>query len=176
MDELWRAAVFRDFHFWDKMADAINPTLGVALLLVFVALRQHDAAKARLWGWRALFSIVLAWAIVRGLRLYVFTTPGLKFPSGHLSFALCAALALANWKRETWKITLPILVCYSWLMTALRFHSWLDLAGALAVALLSGWSVERVTARRFDRDSGREVKAELGLEPEREAEAAKKSA
>lgn len=148
MENDLRQAVFHDFRFWRHVADAVNPLLALALLILFFLLRRHDKSRARDFGWRALFSLVVAWAIVRDLRFYVFSHFDLRFPSGHLTFALCAALSFTLWKRRSAWILTPILISYAWLMTALRFHNWLDLAGAIPVALAAQSAVGFLLKRR----------------------------
>lgn len=143
MENHLRDAIFSDFGFWRHIADAVNPLLAGTLLLLFFSLRRRDREMARAFGWRVLFSLVVAWAIVRAFRYFIFSHFDMRFPSGHLTFALCAAISLALWKRRSWRITVPLLLFYAWLMTALRFHNWLDLAGAIPVALASQWAVAR---------------------------------
>ncbi len=153
MEMAWRDAVFHNFRFWRHIADVFNPLLGLALLGIFFVVRRRDTDTARNIGARALFSLVVTWAVVRDLRFFVFSNFDMCFPSGHLAFALCAALNLLFLKRATWRITLPLLLFYAWLMTALRFHDWIDLMGAVPVSLASFWAVSHLMRKSIARRS-----------------------
>jgi len=140
MDAGLRNAVFAQFHFWKAVADAINPLLGLSLLVVVVRMRRDGAHRdgsrqALRFLVQSVLSLVLAWACVRGLRSLHLGGHGSQFPSGHMAFAVSAALSLILWKRNLVRVLLPLLIFYAWLMTALRFHSWLDLLGGVAASV-----------------------------------------
>lgn len=150
MDAGLRNAVFAQFHLWKAVADAINPLLGLSLLVVAVRMRRDGAHRdgsrqALRFLVQSVLSLVLAWACVRGLRSLHLGGHGSQFPSGHMAFAVSAALSLILWKRKLVWVLLPLLVFYAWLMMALRFHLWMDIVGGLILALVVSGCCRRGT-------------------------------
>ena len=117
------------------IADAANPVL----LGVFLA-----CALARFWGNRA---AVAALTIRAGLALLVtFLLAHINhwmplwrdhrgFPSGHMTFFLTIATSFFLLDRRSALLTVPAAALYGWLIVFLGYHSWLDLLGALALAI-----------------------------------------
>ena len=124
-------AVYQHFHAWKGVADCINPLLG--LWLLYAAFRPRGVPIRDFW-WRVVASLVVVYIVGHSNRWFHLWPAHRLFPSGHMGFATCAAIALAAWNRKTWRVTIPLLIFYAWLMVALRFHDWLDIAGALVLA------------------------------------------
>ena len=62
------------------------------------------------------------------------------FPSGHVTFFLCAATSIILLYRWSWILLLPSAVAYSWLIVdVLHKHLWLDAAGAWIMAPPLTW-------------------------------------
>lgn len=139
MDAGMRDAVFAHFHFWDAIADAINPLLGLGLLVAAARMRRDNPRQALYFLVQSVLALVLCWRCVKGLQDLHLGLHGSKFPSGHMAFAVSAATSLAFWKRRTLWLLVPLLAFYAWLMVALRFHNWVDIAGALVLAFVVSW-------------------------------------
>lgn len=139
IDAALRDAVFADFRFWDAIADSINPLLGLCLLVVAARMRHDNPRQALYFLAQSVLALVLCWACVERLQDLRLGLHDTKFPSGHMAFAVSAATSLAFWNRRTLRFLVPLLLFYAWLMVALRFHNWLDIAGALILAFLLSW-------------------------------------
>ena len=112
--------------------------LGLVLLLVYilqVALSVHPK-KMKIenftrTGWALLVTFILA-HINRWAHLW----PGHYFcPSGHMTFFLTVATACFLVDRRSAFFTIPLALLYGELIVFLNFHIWLDLAGALFLAV-----------------------------------------
>jgi len=67
-----------------------------------------------------------------------------SFPSGHMTFYFAVATSFFLLDRRSALFTIPLALLYSWLIVFLGFHFWLDIWGALFLAvpvtLLCHWN------------------------------------
>ena len=133
--------------FWrlDKIADVVNPLLTLWAVLVLLRHSRHSAGSAapganarasRFWrvagAWLLCIAVVY---VVAHLNRWLHLWPGHKyFPSGHASYFACVATLGATLERRSLALTMPLLALYSLLMVQMNYHSWPDIAGAVALA------------------------------------------
>ena len=111
---------------------------GPVLLLVYILQVSLTVHPKRMkietfthTGWALLLTFILA-HINRWAHLW----PGhYYFPSGHMTFFLTVATACFLVDRRSAFFTLPLALLYGQLIVFLNFHIWLDLAGALFLAV-----------------------------------------
>ena len=110
----------------DHIADAVNPALAVAVV------------GGALWLWRArawefLLRAALATLIVQQSAKLIqhLGWLGPKFPSTHFAVALCLATMLGLLHRRLVPVAAAIIVAYGALMLWQRYHTPLEMAGAL---------------------------------------------
>ena len=110
----------------DKIADAVNPLLGVAVVGAALWLQRGRA-------WEFLLRAVIATGIVQQSAKWVqhLGWLGPKFPSTHFAFALCLATFLALLHRRWIPIAVAISVSYGALMLWQNYHTPLEMLGAL---------------------------------------------
>lgn len=165
LEALWRRRVFDNFGNWDAVADSINPLL--ALLLLGAALWISRDSHARAWRFlgRSLLALVLTFLIVKiaqKLDWFEVGRSGIKgdFPSTHM--AVCASLVTSLWSlNRRWIWLAPLLFFYAWLMTALRFHLWIDIVGGALIAMLATLAIQLVfsRSRRAERATTAAIKS-----------------
>ncbi len=122
----------------DGIADAINPLLGLCLLLAPFFIRRSQPARFSLRAWSAIALVYLLAHFPRWLNLF----GKHPFPSGHFAFALCAATSLAWLERRFLWVLAPLLAFYGALilrLAPLYHHTPLDLAGATFAVPLTIW-------------------------------------
>ncbi|MFZ4682691.1 MAG: hypothetical protein ACOYMS_09330 [Terrimicrobiaceae bacterium] len=127
----------------DFVADAVNPALlGLFLGFCLVKLRNRGGAKVFLirFGLVLLITYVLShlhqW-------FHWWETLG-DFPSGHMAFYFTVATSFFVLDRRSALLTIPLAVLYGWLIVFLGYHSWIDLLGALILAVPLTWFAHRV--------------------------------
>lgn len=110
----------------DHIADAVNPLLGLGV--VAGALWLHRAA-----AWEFLLRAVIATLLVQQGAKWVqhLGWLGPDFPSTHFAVALCLATFLALLHKKLIPVAIGIAVAYGALMLWQRYHTPLEMAGAL---------------------------------------------
>ena len=110
----------------DKIADAVNPLLGVAVVVGAVYLQRARA-------WNFLLRAVVATLVVQQSAKIVqhLGWLGPKFPSTHFAVTLCLATFLALLNRKWIPFIAAIVVAYGALMLWQNYHSPLEMLGAL---------------------------------------------
>jgi hypothetical protein len=107
-----------------------------AIALVFMgtlfAMKVPD--KGAFWG-RAMVSLVIATFLAHVNRIFHLWPAHLLFPSGHTTFCLGLSLSLAMLRPKTLYITLPLLAVLAVSMVYKRYHTPLDIAGAIPLVL-----------------------------------------
>ena len=136
----WRNAFFRQIEIWDRVADSINPLLFVCLLGAALCLSRTSHANAWRFLWRSVLAVLFAFVAVKLLQRLEWFENGRAqirgdFPSTHMAVATSLATSLFFAARK-WLCLAPILLFYAWLMTALRYHLWIDILGAAFIATL----------------------------------------
>ena len=128
------------------LANAINP-LSVLLLLAAPFASPRPSPVWEYWG-RCVLGVGLAVALAEsGKRWEVWHGhPG--FPSGHETFCLAAMTCLAARDPRSLVLGLPLSLIMAWALIAARFHTPIDVAGALLTgpgpALLCQWYKRRL--------------------------------
>ena len=110
----------------DRIADAVNPLLGVAVIAGALFLQRAQA-------WRFLGRAFLATLLVQQLAKLVQKIGwlGHDFPSTHFAVALCLATFLALLHRKFVPLATTIVVSYGALMLWQKYHTPLEMLGAL---------------------------------------------
>lgn len=110
----------------DHIADAVNPLLGVSVVVTVLWLE-----RARAWDF--LLRAALATLIVQQSAKFVqhLNVLGPKFPSTHFAVALCLATCLALLRRQLIPIAVGAVAAYGALMLWQRYHTPLEMLGAL---------------------------------------------
>lgn len=134
----WRNAFFRQIETWDRVADSVNPLLFICLLGAALCLSRASHANAWRFLGRSALALLLVFASVKLLQKLDWFEAGRaqiegNFPSTHMAIATSLAISLFFAARK-WLSLLPLLVFYAWLMTALRYHLWIDILGGAFVA------------------------------------------
>ena len=115
------------------LAAAMNP----ALLCVFLACCMGIPSRKRALAFVSRFGLALmATFLIAHLNHW---TPLWRdhraFPSGHMTFFLTVATSFFLLSRRSAILTVPLARLYGWLIVFLGYHSWLDLLGALLLAV-----------------------------------------
>ena len=124
----------------DAIADAINPLLGLG---VIVGASWFERARA----WEFVLRAVVATLIVQQSAKLVQKLGwlGPDFPSTHFAVALCLATCLALLRRPLVPIAAGAVAAYGALMLWQRYHTPLEMLGALYAIPLA------IVAQRFGR-------------------------
>ena len=85
---------------------------------------------------RALVPLLIVLLLAHLNRICHLWPQYLYFASGHMTFCLAVALTLGALRPWTLAITLPLLVPFGIALVVLRFHSTLDVVGAVPLVLL----------------------------------------
>ena len=108
------------------LADAVNPALILAVIVVPLILQRRKPLPWNFWA-RAALSIALVYLFAQlDRRLHLWPHFGLDY-STHSGFALAAAISLAFYNRRWLVYLIPLLLFYGALMWALKFHSVADM-------------------------------------------------
>ncbi len=131
----------------DFLADSVNPVLlGLFLGFCLFTLRNRGGARAFLsrFGLALLITYVLShlhqgfhWGKNLG-----------DFPSGHMAFFFTVATSFFLLEGRSALFTVPVALLYGWLIVFLGYHSWIDLLGALVLAVPVTWFVHRIAGRQ----------------------------
>src|SRR5579862_4373436 len=138
----------RFLHWLPAIASAFNPLLLLATLVITATgCRRKGMARTpfAICLGAALLIVFLLAHINRWAKLW---PAHLLFPSGHFCFALglATAICFCDWR---WLPALAILLgAYGWLIVALGFHSWFDLAGSLALTPPVTWLILRAAPQQ----------------------------
>ena len=118
----------------DWLADAVNP----ALLCVFLAcsIARIPGRKCALaFMSRCGLSLLATFFIAHVNHWMPLWRDHRGFPSGHMTFYLTVATSFFLLSRRSALFTAPLALLYGWLIVFLGYHSWLDLLGALVLAV-----------------------------------------
>lgn len=109
----------------DHIADAVNPLLGVAVVVGALYLERGRA-------WEFLLRAVVATLIVQQSAKIVqhLGWLGPKFPSTHFAVALCLTTFLALLHRKLIPFAAAVVVAYGALMLWQHYHTPLEMLGA----------------------------------------------
>ncbi len=131
----------------DFLADAVNPILlGVFLVCCFLLL---SGWKTRVRPFLFRFGLALLITYVFShLHQWLHWWRNLgDFPSGHMAFYFTVATSFFLLDRRSVWLTVPLALLYGWLIVFLGYHTWLDLVGALVLAVPVTWFVHRIPER-----------------------------
>ena len=152
MEQGWRNAFLLQEEMWDRVADSINPLLFIALLGATLCLSRTSHARALRFLGRSALAVLLAFIAVKALQRLDWFEAGRAqidgdFPSTHMAVAVSLSTSLFFAARK-WLLLLPMLVFYAWLMTALRYHWWIDILGATFIAFPLTATLQVLMSRR----------------------------
>jgi membrane-associated phospholipid phosphatase len=85
---------------------------------------------------RALVPLLMALLLAHINRLFDLWPEHLYFPSGHMTFCLGVSLSFGLLRPWTLAVTLPLLLLFGIALVAFRFHSILDVVGAIPLGLI----------------------------------------
>lgn len=110
----------------DHMADAVNPLLGVSVVIAALWLE-----RARAWDFllRAALTTLVVQQSAKWVQHLEWLGP--KFPSTHFAIALCLATCLALLRRQLIPVAVGAVAAYGALMLWQRYHTPLEMFGAL---------------------------------------------
>ena len=111
------------------IADSINP-LSALLLLVAPFVTPRRVPAWEYWG-RCVLSIGLAVILAESGKRWEIWPGNPTFPSGHETFCLAAMTCLAVRDARWFCLGLPLASLMAWALVAARFHTPVDVAGAL---------------------------------------------
>ena len=116
------------------LAAAMNPVLlCVFLACSLVWFRGHKCEMA--FVARSGLALLVTFLIAHINRWMPLWRDHRAFPSGHMTFFLTVATSFFLLSRRSAMFTVPLALLYGWLIVFLGYHSWLDLLGALLVAV-----------------------------------------
>ena len=119
----------------DWIADSVNPVLlGVFLACGIAAIRQRGRSAGVLMS-RAGIALLVTYLLAHINHWMPLWSNHRGFPSGHMTFLLSVATSFFLLDRRSALLTIPVAALYGWLIVLLGYHSWLDLLGALALAI-----------------------------------------
>ncbi len=130
----------------DHIADAVNPLLGLSVVAGALWLERARA-------WEFLLRAVIATLLVQQSAKWVqhLGWLGPDFPSTHFAVALCLATLLALLHKKLIPVAIGVIVAYGALMLWQRYHTPLEMAGALYAAPVA------IVAQRWRRRSRAKV-------------------
>lgn len=130
----------------DFLADLVNPILlGLFLGFCLFKLRNRGGAGAFLFRFGL---ALLSTYILSHLHQWFHWWKNLgDFPSGHMAFFFTVATSFFLLDRRSALFTVPVALLYGWLIVFLGYHSWIDLLGALVLAVPVTWFVHRIALR-----------------------------
>ena len=130
----------------DFLADSVNPVLlGLFLGFCLFKLRNRGGAKAFLS--RFALSLLTTYVLSHLHQWFHWWKNFGDFPSGHMAFYFTVATSFFLLERRSAFFTVPLACLYGWLIVFLGYHSWIDLLGALILAVPVTWFVHRMAAR-----------------------------
>jgi len=91
--------------------------------------------KGAFWG-RAMVALVVATFLAHVNRIFHLWPSHLLFPSGHTTFCLGLSLSLAMLRPWTLFATLPLVVVLAVSMVYMKYHTTLDIVGAVPLVLI----------------------------------------
>ena len=111
------------------VANTINPVT-VLLILSAPFVTPRGAGRWEYWG-RCILGVGLAVILAESGKRWEVWPGHPSFPSGHETFCLAAVTSLAVRDRRWLRAGLPLAVVMAWALVAARFHTPIDVAGAL---------------------------------------------
>lgn len=119
----------------DWIADAANPTLlCIFLACVFAGFQRHRNGSL-IMASRAGLALLVTYLLAHLNHWMPLWRDHRGFPSGHMTFFLTLATSFFLLDRRSALLTVPAAALYGWLIVFLGYHTWLDLLGALALAV-----------------------------------------
>lgn len=119
----------------DWIADSVNPVLlGAFLACGFASFHKRGRSAGVLMS-RAGLALLVTYLLAHINRWMLLWRDHRGFPSGHMAFFLALATSFFLLDRRSALLTVPAAALYGWLIVFLGYHSWLDLLGAVALAI-----------------------------------------
>ena len=139
-----------DHESWDRIADAVNPTVGVITLALSLAMRRPGNPPR----WAQLLLTLAAVASIYGVgwldaRLGLWTSAGLDF-STHTAVHVAIVVSLWMIDRRAGMAGTVIALLYGVLMLYQKYHSLADVATTAVVIAPLAWGIWW-SGRRFAR-------------------------
>ena len=116
------------------LADIVNPIL-LILFLAILASRPWNLQRTGCYLLGSAMALLVTFMLAHANRWMSLWKAHPHFPSGHMSFYVTVATWLFFLNRRTSAFTLPLGILYGWLVVHLGFHEWLDLTGAVLLAI-----------------------------------------
>jgi hypothetical protein len=115
-----------------RVADAVNPTLALCLLIFLLVSTRRREVSWRIWL-AAILGIALVY-LLRAVdkRVDLWDKIGCDY-SSHTAVAAAVIVSMIFVRRRLWPILAGVLLCYAVLMIVMGFHSFLDIATTLIV-------------------------------------------
>lgn len=127
------------------IADAINP-ISLLLLLTAPFATPRPTSAGEFWG-RSVLGVGLSVGLAESGKRWEVWHGHPSFPSGHETFCLAAVTCLAVRDTRWLALGLPLSLAMAWALIAARFHTPIDVVGALLTgpgpALLCQWYKRR---------------------------------
>ena len=116
------------------LAAAMNPALLCAFLACSMA-RFPSRKCAMAFVSRFALALLVTFLIAHINHWMPLWKGHRAFPSGHMTFFLTVATSFFLLDRRSALFTVPLALLYGWLIVFLGYHPWLDLLGALVLAV-----------------------------------------
>ena len=108
----------------------------VMVAVFFVCATAWSFPEKRRFLVRAITAATIAVLIAHLDRIFDLYPPHLYFPSGHMTLSLSVAISLGLLRPWSLAVTLPFLVLFGIELVRHRFHTPVDVLGAVPVVLL----------------------------------------
>jgi len=116
------------------LAFSVNPVL----LFVFVACvvgKLNSRDKRVQFLVRSAAALLITFPLAHINRWMHLWKHHFNFPSGHMTFYISVAVSFFLLDRRSRLFTVPFALFYGWLIVFLGYHAWLDLSGAVVLAV-----------------------------------------
>ncbi len=120
-------------HFAGEFTTWYPVVIFVAFWLAVLTSRTPDKVAFSL---RAMVALIIAVFLAHLNRIFYLYPPLLEFPSGHTTMCFGLALSIAMLRPWTLAITLPLLAVLGVSMVFMRYHTTLDILGAIPLVLI----------------------------------------
>ena len=130
-----------DYESWDRIADAVNPTLGVITLALSLAI--HRAGNPPRWAQLLLTLAAVASIYAVGwldARLGLWSAVGLDY-STHTALHVAIVVSLWMIDRRAGMAGIVIALLYGALMLYQKYHSFGDIATTAVVIVPLAWGI-----------------------------------
>jgi len=119
---------------WDGLADAVNPVFLCVFLACALAWLPNPK-RARFFLFRSGLALLITYCFAHIKQwLHLWKDLG-DFPSGHMTFLLTVATSFFLLDRRSAPFTIILALLYGGLIVFLGYHTWVDLFGALLLAV-----------------------------------------